>query len=143
MKLLRLFLVSLLVVLAGCAANKEPTKTGPQVAADTSRTIDLTHPPKDMWDRIRRGYAIPNLRTDLVDHWTNYYANNARSVTIMSERASKYLYHIVDELERRNMPTELALLPFVESAYNPEAYSHAHASGLWQFVPGTVHSQHR
>lgn len=138
MKLLRLLLVSLLVVLAGCAANKEPRETGPQVAADTSRTIDLTHPPQDMWDRIRRGYAIPNLRTDLVDYWTQYYANNARSVTIMSERASKYLYHIVDELERRNMPTELALLPFVESAYNPEAYSRAHASGLWQFVPGTA-----
>lgn len=139
MTLQRFFLVSLLVVLAGCAANNQQSKhTGPQIAADTSRTIDLTHPPKDMWDRIRRGYAIPNLRTDLVDYWTNYYANNARSVTVMSERASKYLYHIVDELERRNMPTELALLPFVESAYNPEAYSKAHASGLWQFVPGTA-----
>lgn len=139
MNTLRFFLVSLLVLLAGCAANNQQAKhTGPQVATDTSRTIDLTHPPKDMWDRIRRGYAIPNLRTDLVDHWTNYYAKNARSVTMMSERASKYLYHIVDELERRNMPTELALLPFIESAYNPEAYSKAHASGLWQFVPGTA-----
>lgn len=140
MKLLRLLLVSLLMVLAGCATNNQQVRSpaGPQIAADTSRTIDLTHPPKDMWDRIRRGYAIPNLRTDLVDYWTNYYANNARSVTVMSERASKYLYHIVDELERRGMPTELALLPFVESAYNPEAYSKAHASGLWQFVPGTA-----
>ncbi|GGE63689.1 MAG TPA: LysM peptidoglycan-binding domain-containing protein [Paenalcaligenes hominis] len=140
MNLLRLLLVSLLMVLAGCATNNQQARSpaGPQIAADTSRTIDLTHPPKDMWDRIRRGYAIPNLRTDLVDYWTNYYANNARSVTVMSERASKYLYHIVDELERRGMPTELALLPFVESAYNPEAYSKAHASGLWQFVPGTA-----
>lgn len=140
MNLLRLLLVSLLVVLAGCATNTQQagSTAGPQIAAETSRTIDLTHPPKDMWDRIRRGYAIPNLRTDLVEYWTNYYANNARSVTVMSERASKYLYHIVDELERRGMPTELALLPFVESAYNPEAYSKAHASGLWQFVPGTA-----
>lgn len=139
MNLLRLLLVSLLVVLTGCAANKQQAgPTGPQIAADTSRTIDLTHPPKDMWDRIRRGYAIPNLRTDLVDYWTDYYAKNARSVTVMSERASKYLYHIVDELERRGLPTELALLPFVESAYNPVAYSKAHASGLWQFVPGTA-----
>ncbi|MEZ2722235.1 transglycosylase SLT domain-containing protein [Paenalcaligenes hominis] len=140
MNLLRILLVSLLAVLAGCATNNQQagSTAGPQIAAETSRTIDLTHPPKDMWDRIRRGYAIPNLRTDLVDYWTNYYANNARSVTVMSERASKYLYHIVDELERRGMPTELALLPFVESAYNPEAYSKAHASGLWQFVPGTA-----
>lgn len=139
MKSLRLFLIGLIVVLAGCATQqKQSMHSGPQIAADTSRTIDLTHPPKDMWDRIRRGYAIPNLRTPLVDYWTDYYARNARSVSVMSERASKYLYHIVDELERRGMPTELALLPFVESAYNPTAYSKAHASGLWQFIPSTA-----
>jgi membrane-bound lytic murein transglycosylase D len=55
----------------------------------------------------------------------------------MSQRAGKYLYYIVDELNRRGLPTELALLPFVESAYNPTAYSHAKASGLWQFIPST------
>lgn len=139
MKLLRLSLIGLVMILAGCATQQKPmTYTGPQVAADTSRTIDLTHPATDMWDRIRRGYAIPNLNTDLVDHWTDYYARNARSVSVMSERASKYLYHIVGELERRGMPTELALLPFVESAYNPTAYSKSNASGLWQFIPGTA-----
>ncbi|HHU95061.1 MAG TPA: transglycosylase SLT domain-containing protein [Alcaligenaceae bacterium] len=138
MKILRLLLTGLLITLAGCAVqHQQDASKGPQIAADTSRTIDLTHPPKDMWDRIRRGYAIPNLNTDLVNFWTDYYAKNARSVSVMSERASKYLYHIVDELERRGMPTELALLPFVESAYNPAAYSKAHASGLWQFIPST------
>lgn len=138
MKIYRLLLIALLAILAGCAANNQKVvDTGPQIAANTSRTIDLTHPPKDMWDRIRRGYAIPNLNTDLVDYWTDYYARNAKSVSTMSERASKYLYHIVSRLEQRNMPTELALLPFIESAYNPIAYSKAHASGLWQFIPST------
>ena len=140
MKFLRLFFtLSLALFIAGCANQQISTQsTGPQTAAHTSRTIDLTNPPKDMWDRIRRGYAIPNLNTDLVNYWTDYYARNARSITTMSERASKYLYHIVGELEQRGMPTELALLPFVESAYNPTAYSKANASGLWQFVPGTA-----
>jgi membrane-bound lytic murein transglycosylase D len=55
----------------------------------------------------------------------------------MSERASRYLYYIVEEIERRGLPTELALLPFIESAYNPAALSRAKASGLWQFVPST------
>ena len=55
----------------------------------------------------------------------------------MAERAGKYLYFIVDEINRRGLPTELALLPFVESAYNPTALSRAQASGLWQFVPAT------
>jgi len=55
----------------------------------------------------------------------------------MANRAGKYLYYIVDEINRRGLPTELALLPFVESAYNPTAYSHAKASGLWQFIPST------
>lgn len=137
-KLSRFFAIGLITVLAGCATQHQQIATGPQTAADTSRTIDLTNPATDMWDRIRRGYAIPNLRTDLVDQWTDYYARNARSVSVMSERASKYLYHIVAELESRGMPTELALLPFVESAYNPTAYSKSHASGLWQFIPGTA-----
>ncbi|WP_372870923.1 transglycosylase SLT domain-containing protein [Paenalcaligenes niemegkensis] len=90
-----------------------------------------------MWDRIRRGYAIPNLQTDLVDYWTDYYASHPQSVLMMSQRAGNYLYHIVNELEKRGLPTELALLPFVESAYNPVAYSKAHAAGLWQFIPST------
>ncbi len=60
-KLSRLFTIALLAVLAGCATQQKPVATsGPQIAADTSRTIDLTNPANDMWDRIRRGYAIPN-----------------------------------------------------------------------------------
>src|SRR5690606_18904545 len=104
---------------------------------DTSRTIDLTHPPKDAWDRMRRGFSIPNLHTDLVDYWTNYYASHPESIRTMSQRASRYLYHIMDELDARGLPSELALLPFVDSAYIPKAYSPSDASGLWPFSPST------
>ncbi|MCC2597004.1 transglycosylase SLT domain-containing protein [Pusillimonas sp. MFBS29] len=141
MNCLRLFILLIVAVLAGCATQNSQDPYGhakkQYTAAETSRTIDLTHPPRDMWDRIRRGFAIPNLDSDLTEQWTLYYASHPQSVLTMSERASKYLYYIVDELERRGLPTELALLPFVESAYNPTAYSRAKASGLWQFIPST------
>lgn len=139
MNCLRLFILLIVAVLAGCASNhgNQPAGHKTYSAAETSRTIDLTHPPRDMWDRIRRGFAIPNLNDDLTEQWTNYYASHPESVYLMSQRAGKYLYFIVDELERRGLPTELALLPFVESAYNPTAYSRAKASGLWQFIPST------
>ncbi len=137
----RLFLLICLAVLAGCATRGPDTKhqavRTSQDAAITSRTVDLLHPPQDMWDRIRRGFAIPNLYDAKTEEWTQYYAERAKSVYRMSERASRYLYYIVEEIENRGLPTELALLPFVESAYNPTAYSRAHASGLWQFIPST------
>ncbi|UYO94325.1 transglycosylase SLT domain-containing protein [Pollutimonas sp. M17] len=141
MNCLRLFILLLVAVLAGCAThntqNPYASAKKTYTAAETSRTIDLTHPPRDMWDRIRRGFAIPNLHGELTERWTSYYASHPESVLLMSQRAGKYLYYIVDELDRRGLPTELALLPFVESAYNPTAYSRAHASGLWQFIPST------
>jgi len=99
--------------------------------------IDLTRPPRDVWERIRRGFAIPNLSGDLVDEWTNYYASRPEAMYRMSQRAGKFLYHVVQALEERGLPTELALLPFVESAYNPTALSRMQASGLWQFMPAT------
>ena len=135
MRLLRLSLLLCLVILAGCATTSK--QDGRYVAQDTSRTIDLTVAPTDVWERIRRGYAIPNLDTPLVDKWTAYYASHPEAMQRMATRAGKYLYYIVDEINRRGLPTELALLPFVESAYNPIAYSHAKASGLWQFIPST------
>lgn len=134
-----LFFAAIFVLLSGCAglSGSDQSAQAPQ-ARDTASTIDLTAPAHDIWDRIRRGFAIPNLQDDLAEHWTNYYASHPESVYRMSQRASRYLYFIVDELERRGMPTELALLPFVESAYNPSAYSKAKASGLWQFIPSTA-----
>jgi membrane-bound lytic murein transglycosylase D len=91
----------------------------------------------DVWGRIRTGYAIPDLSNELVAKHVNYYSSRPDSLVRISTRASRYMFHVVQELEKRNMPTELALLPIIESAFNPQAYSSAKAAGMWQFVPGT------
>ncbi len=100
-------------------------------------TVDRTVQPDDLWQRIRNGFAMPNLDNDLVRERTAWYVARPDYLQRMFERSRRYLYHIVDEIEKRGLPTELALLPMVESAFNPMAYSRAHASGLWQFIPGT------
>lgn len=100
-------------------------------------TVDLTIPPTDIWQRIRNGFAVPNIDTDLTQEWEAYYTARPDYVQRMTERAGLYLFHIVEELEQRNMPTEITLLPFIESAYNPMALSSARASGMWQFIPST------
>jgi len=100
-------------------------------------TIDLTAPTDNLWDRVRNGFAMSNLNDDLVLHYQQWYQNRPGALRNMVERSRPYLFHIVEELEARGMPTELALLPMVESAFNPMAYSPAHASGLWQFIPAT------
>jgi len=91
----------------------------------------------DVWDRIRKGFAIPDLENPLVENHENYYLKNAAYFERTTVRASRYLFHIVQELEKRGMPTELALLPFIESAFNPHARSSAKAEGMWQFIPST------
>jgi membrane-bound lytic murein transglycosylase D len=91
----------------------------------------------DLWERIRRGFAMDDLDNALVRQHERYYASRPDYVARMTERASLYLFHIVEEVERRNMPSELALLPFVESAFNPQAMSVARALGMWQFIPST------
>ncbi|MFM2036741.1 MAG: hypothetical protein RL459_2006 [Pseudomonadota bacterium] len=93
--------------------------------------------PVDLWERIRRGYAMPDLKSELVQDREQWYTARPEYIYRMTERSRKYLFHIVEELERRNMPTELALLPFVESAFNPQAVSSAKAAGMWQFMPAT------
>ncbi|MEY4426914.1 MAG: hypothetical protein RL535_1212 [Pseudomonadota bacterium] len=104
---------------------EEPIAVGPQ-------TSDV-----DLWARIRRGFAMNDLSSELVASQEQWYATRPSYIGRMTERSSKYLYHVVEELERRNMPTELALLPFIESAFNPQAVSGAKAAGMWQFMPAT------
>ena len=91
----------------------------------------------DLWERVRRGFALPDLDNDLVRKGEQWYASRPDYVQRMTERGGRYLFHIVEELDHRGMPTELALLPFIESAYNPQAMSTARASGMWQFIPST------
>jgi len=92
---------------------------------------------EDLWNRVRRGFAIPDLDDDTVRVQERWYATRPDYVLRMTERGSRYLYHIVEEVQKRGMPTELALLPFIESAFNPQAMSRAKASGMWQFIPST------
>lgn len=99
--------------------------------------IDLTAEPDDLIERLRNGFSMPNINSDLVLYHQQWYLNRPDYLRRMVERSSRYLHHIVAELNTRGMPTELALLPMVESAYNPMAYSRSHASGLWQFILST------
>jgi membrane-bound lytic murein transglycosylase D len=110
----------------------------PITAAQTdSRDVATLSAPKDLWDRIRRGFGMPDLQSKLVPDREQWYAGRPDDIERMTERSRKYLFHIVEEIERRNMPTELALLPFIESAFNPQALSSAKAVGMWQFIPST------
>jgi membrane-bound lytic murein transglycosylase D len=97
----------------------------------------LPAPAEDLWARIRRGYAIPDVDDPLVAKWEEWYASRPDYVARMVDRSRRYLYYIVVEVEQRGMPLEIALLPMVESAFNPNAMSVSRASGIWQFMPST------
>lgn len=105
----------------------------PEAALDLS---DLSAN-QDLWARIRLGYGLPELQSQLVADHVQWYTSRPDYVQRMTGRASRYLFHVVEEIQRRKMPTELALLPFIESAFNPQAMSSARASGMWQFMPAT------
>ena len=91
----------------------------------------------DLWVRIRNGFALRDLDSKLVAKHEQWYASRPDYVARMTERARRYLHYITTEVERRGMPSEIALLPMIESAFNPGAYSTARASGIWQFIPST------
>ena len=91
----------------------------------------------DLWSRIKDGYAMPNIESAYTAKHQDWYAANPDYLKRMLERSQKYLFHIVEEVQKRDMPTEIALLPMIESAYNPQAYSRSRASGIWQFIPST------
>lgn len=135
--------LSFFVVAPGVQAASEDDDIPASVAnaealpADDASSVEELGVPSDVWERIRRGYAMPVLQSKLVDRWVDFYTKDPAYLRRMSERAGQYLYHIVEEIENRGMPTELALLPFVESAFQAEALSRAKAAGLWQFMPAT------
>lgn len=91
----------------------------------------------DLWQRIRDGFGMPELANDRVRMREQWYATRPDYVQRMADRGSRYLFHVVEEVTRRGLPTELALLPFIESAFNPQAVSSARAAGMWQFMPAT------
>jgi len=92
----------------------------------------------DVWQRIRNGFKIEDATPNpLVAVHESWYAARPESVRRMVDRARRYLFHIVEEVDRRAMPMEIALLPMIESAFNPTALSPSAASGIWQFIPPT------
>ena len=113
------------------AAPVDPIR--PEVAIDlTDRTAKI-----DLWQRVRNGFGIADLDDDFVRKREYYYARQPDYVQRMADRGTRYLFHIVEEVQKRNLPSELALLPFIESAFNPQAMSSARAAGMWQFMPAT------
>ncbi len=106
----------------------------PDVAADLEQ---LPEPAADLWDRIVKGYAVPDIDGALVEKWERWYAERPDYVARMVDRSRRYLYHVVHEIDLRGMPLDIALLPMVESAFNPRALSTARAAGIWQFIPST------
>lgn len=149
-------LLPLLVALAlgGCATSQlatvetpapvvpaSPAATEAAAPAETadSAAARLQNPElyPDVWARIRAGYGMKKLEGPLVAVHEQWFANNPEYMQRMMERSRLYLYHIVQEVEKRGLPTEIALLPAIESAYQPYAYSRARAAGLWQFIAPT------
>jgi membrane-bound lytic murein transglycosylase D len=138
---------------SAATAQTQQTAQPPQAPLDAPASIapepDLTPTPRgrldrsddavraDLWQRIRNGFVLPDMQGDLVQKWEQYYASKPDYVQRMTERGGRYLFHITEEVQKRGLPLELALLPFTESAFNPQAMSTARASGMWQFMPAT------
>jgi membrane-bound lytic murein transglycosylase D len=156
----RSLILPLVLALAACATPAPPPPAETPAVAAPLPVIDFPPPPQkivmvdpfqgaaadleplppatgDLWDRIVQGYAIPDLEGPLVEKWEQWYSDRPDYVARVVERSRRYLYHIVGEVESRGMPLEIALLPIVESAFNPNAISTSRASGIWQFMPST------
>lgn len=118
------------------AATKAET-----IAVTTKAASPLLTDPllgNDLWAQIRNQYGLPLIANQEVEKQKKYYAKHPKLVSKVIKRAQPYLFYISEEIKRRGMPMELVFLPFVESAYDPFAYSHVRASGLWQFTPLTA-----
>ena len=118
------------------STTKKSQANLPPSADQGDQLVDARRHP-DLWARVRAGYALPALDSPLVARHEHWFANNPEYMESMVHRARMYLYHIVEEVEKRGIPMEIALLPAIESAYKPQAYSRARAAGLWQFIPST------
>lgn len=114
------------------AANDDSTSADANSSAD-AKPVHYDN----LWQRIRAGYGLPQMDSPLVERHEEWYASNPAYMKRLVERAHLYLYYIVQQVQKRHMPTEIALLPAIESAYKPHALSHARAAGLWQFIPST------
>jgi membrane-bound lytic murein transglycosylase D len=146
--------VALLFALAGCQAFRPaaPATDAALLAAPPTTRVEAAAPvrqarpqitlepipePTDLLSRLSTDFVLPPSDDPTVARELAWYAKNPAYLERVFARGGRYLYYIADELERRGMPADLALLPVVESAFDPFAYSHGRASGLWQIIPGT------
>ncbi|HEX9392492.1 MAG TPA: LysM peptidoglycan-binding domain-containing protein [Usitatibacteraceae bacterium] len=127
----------LLAPLHAGAADKPPISQTLEKTEVVATREAVAQSDTDLWQRIRRGFAMDPLVSPLIENHEIWYSARQDYIKRFVERGSKYMYHIVEEVERRNLPTEIVLLPIIESAFNPQAYSRANASGMWQFIPST------
>ena len=120
-------------------AQAEPAAPPPSLSVPVRSLTDPTPDPArtDLWARVRSAFSLPDMDNERVRKWEQWYSSRPDYVQRMTDRGGRYLFHIVEEVQRRGMPVELALLPFIESAFNPQAKSSARAVGMWQFTPGT------
>ena len=122
------------------ATATTPSEAAPAASSSTASETAAATPAQyaDLFDRMRAGFTlVDDGDRRAIDQQLRWYANNPDYLQRAFGRADLYLYHIVTELQARGMPLEIALLPVVESAFEPYAYSRARATGLWQFIPGT------
>ena len=140
--------VILSLFISGCATNNTWTNEppAPPVQKPAQKPVQVmpsvkekneTKVEDDLWERIRLGFEIPDPNLAIIDRHVNQLKANPAYVDRLLVRSSAYLFYIIEEVEARDMPSELALLPFVESAFIPTAVSPAKAAGMWQFMPAT------
>ena len=122
-------------ILISFPTSAESTTPSPQVSTTPVAPEKKNY--SNLWDRIRAGFKLPGMEGPYVERQEQWFVNNPDYMERMLQRANLYLFYIVEAVEKRGIPMEIALLPAIESAYQPHAYSRARASGLWQFIPST------
>jgi len=148
----KFLLVLIFLIATGCSTtSKDALNDRPPASSETDNSYvrHATHPfgkqkydvpPKyknTVWERLLSLYSLPDIENERINRELNWYLRHPAYLARVQQRAEPYLHLILDEVEAKNIPGELALLPIVESAFLPEAYSKSDASGLWQFIPAT------
>jgi membrane-bound lytic murein transglycosylase D len=128
------------VDVAGTASDSPPVSTAsPEtpIAAPVEKIAEADTPPADLWERVRRDLTWQSIHNSQVGKARDGYLRQSTYLPVVADRASLYLYYIVEEVDKRGIPMEIALLPLVESTLDPFASSSANAAGLWQIMPAT------
>lgn len=143
----KLFLTSVIVLIAPPTFAESSAHQNESSAVNTSTQqveyvtntagIVLEYSDEDIWQRIKNGYELAQLESPLIQKHENWYSSRPDYMQRMIARSERYLHFIVEEVEKRDMPSELALLPMIESGFNPQALSRSRAAGIWQFMPVT------